>query len=159
MAISTYALNWINYSLSSSGNQYALVIIGALLVLVMLFFPKGIVVTLATGAFRRGGWRAAFRESRHDVAPILATERLSKRFGGVVATDNVTLEVPEGDLRCIIGPNGAGKSTLFALLCGMHRPDSGRIFLKGHDMTRISAFRRVRLGVGLTFQTNRAFTT
>ena len=91
------------------------------------------------------------------MATILATESLSKRFGGVVATDKVTLEVPEGELRCIIGPNGAGKSTLFALLCGMHHPDSGRIFLKGRDATRISAFRRVRLGVGLTFQTNRAY--
>ncbi len=61
VALSTYALNWINFSLSSSGNQYALVIIGALLVLVMLFFPKGIVVTLARELPARG-WRAAFRE-------------------------------------------------------------------------------------------------
>ena len=61
-----------------------------------------------------------------------------------------------GELRCIIGPNGAGKSTLFALLCGIHRPDAGILF-KGQDVTRLSAFRRVRLGVGLTFQTNRAY--
>jgi branched-chain amino acid transport system permease protein len=59
--LSTYVLNWINFSLSSSGNQYALVIIGALLVLVMLFFPKGIVVTLARELPSRG-WRVAFRE-------------------------------------------------------------------------------------------------
>ena len=57
--ISTYVLNWINYSLSSAGNQYALVIIGTLLVVVMLFFPKGIIVTLARELPRRG-WRAAF---------------------------------------------------------------------------------------------------
>ena len=61
VALSTYALNWINFSLSSSGNQYALVIIGALLVVVMVFFPKGIVVTLARELPSRG-WRAAFRE-------------------------------------------------------------------------------------------------
>jgi branched-chain amino acid transport system ATP-binding protein len=91
------------------------------------------------------------------VRTILATEGLSKRFGGVVATDAVSLEVPEGALRCIIGPNGAGKSTLFALLCGIHRPDAGRILLKGRDATRLSSFRRVRLGMGLTFQTNRAY--
>lgn len=91
------------------------------------------------------------------MAPILSTERLSKRFGGVVATENVDLEIPEGELRCIIGPNGAGKSTLFALLCGIHRPDSGRILLKGKDATRLRSFERVRLGVGLTFQTNRAY--
>jgi urea transport system ATP-binding protein len=91
------------------------------------------------------------------MAPVLATENLSKRFGGVIATDNVQVTIGEGEIRCLIGPNGAGKSTLFALLCGMYRPDSGRIILKGHDVTRMPAFRRVRLGLGLTFQTNRAF--
>ena len=91
------------------------------------------------------------------MAEILATEALAKRFGGVVATDNVTLKVIPGELRCIIGPNGAGKSTLFALLCGIHRPDAGRVLLKGQDVTFLPAFRRVRLGVGLTFQTNRAY--
>ena len=55
-----------------------------------------------------------------------ATEALAKRFGGVVATDAVSLDVPAGELRCIIGPNGAGKSTLFSLLCGIYRPDQGR---------------------------------
>ena len=69
------------------------------------------------------------------MAEILATEALAKRFGGVVATDNVTLKVMPGELRCIIGPNGAGKSTLFALLCGIHRPDAGRVLLKGQDVT------------------------
>src|SRR5687768_6468334 len=88
---------------------------------------------------------------------ILATEALAKRFGGVVATDNVSLNILPGELRCIIGPNGAGKSTLFALLCGIHRPDAGRVLLKGEDVTFLPAFRRVRLGVGLTFQTNRAY--
>jgi len=92
-----------------------------------------------------------------DGATILATEGLSKRFGGVVATENVSLAVPRGELRCIIGPNGAGKSTLFALLCGIHRPDTGRVTLKGEDVTRLPAFQRVRRGLGLTFQTNRAF--
>src|SRR5262245_400872 len=62
---------------------------------------------------------------------ILATQALAKRFGGVVATDNVTLDIMSGELRCRIGPNGAGKSTLFALLCGIHRPDSGLVMLKG----------------------------
>ena len=68
---------------------------------------------------------------------IVSTTALDKRFGGIVATQHVDLDIPEGELRCIIGPNGAGKSTLFALLCGIHA--------------------RVRLGLGLTFQTNRAF--
>ncbi len=88
---------------------------------------------------------------------IVRTSALEKRFGGIVATQNVDLDIPEGELRCIIGPNGAGKSTLFALLCGIHAPDSGYIFLKDRDVTALPSFRRVRLGLGLTFQTNRAF--
>jgi branched-chain amino acid transport system ATP-binding protein len=91
------------------------------------------------------------------MTPVIATENLNKRFGGVIATDNVRVSVGEGEIRCLIGPNGAGKSTLFALLCGIHQPDSGRIVLKGRDVTGVPAFRRVRLGLGLTFQTNRAF--
>jgi branched-chain amino acid transport system ATP-binding protein len=92
---------------------------------------------------------------RADV--ILRTEKLAKRFGGVIATDGVTLDIARGELRCIIGPNGAGKSTLFSLLCGIYRPDCGRVYLKSEDVTRLPAFRRVRRGLGLTFQTNRAF--
>lgn len=88
---------------------------------------------------------------------ILATERLAKRFGGVVAAEQVSLAIAPGEFRCIIGPNGAGKSTLFALLSGIYSPDRGRILLKGMDVTADPAFRRVRRGLGLTFQTNRAF--
>jgi branched-chain amino acid transport system ATP-binding protein len=91
------------------------------------------------------------------MAAILSTKQLSKRFGGIVATEDVNLEILEGELRCIIGPNGAGKSTLFALLCGIQQPDMGSILIKGRDATRLQAFQRVRLGVGLTFQTNRAY--
>ncbi len=87
----------------------------------------------------------------------LEARRVSKRFGGVVAASDVNLQVNTGELRCIIGPNGAGKSTLFALLCGIQRTDSGEILIHGHDVTRMHQFQRVRLGVGLTFQTNRAF--
>ena len=88
---------------------------------------------------------------------ILAVEKLSKRFGGVVATDNVSLAVATGSMQCIIGPNGAGKSTLFSLLCGIQAPDSGRILFKGSDITRALPSRRVKQGLGLTFQTNRVF--
>ena len=78
----------------------------------------------------------------------LATRDLAKRFGGIVATEQVSLDIAEGELRCIIGPNGAGKSTLFALLCGIHRPDSGRIFIKEQDVTSLPSFRRVRRPAG-----------
>jgi branched-chain amino acid transport system ATP-binding protein len=89
--------------------------------------------------------------------PILRTAGLTKHFDGVVATNEVSISVPRGELRCIIGPNGAGKSTLFSLLCGIHRPDAGHVLLKGEDVTNLLAFQRVRRGIGLTFQTNRAF--
>lgn len=90
-------------------------------------------------------------------APVLVAEGICKRFGGVVAADHIDFTLRPGEMRCIIGPNGAGKSTFFALLCGIVRPDSGRVLLKGRDVTRLPAFQRVRMGVGLTFQTNRAF--
>jgi branched-chain amino acid transport system ATP-binding protein len=89
--------------------------------------------------------------------PILRAEGLAKRFGGVVAADGLTIEVPRGELRCVIGPNGAGKSTLFSLLSGISHPDGGRVYFKSEDVTRLPAFRRVRRGLGLTFQTNRVF--
>jgi ABC-type branched-subunit amino acid transport system ATPase component len=90
-----------------------------------------------------------------DVA--LAVENLNKRFGGVVATDNVSLAVPRGGIQCIIGPNGAGKSTFFSLLAGIQKPDSGKITFNGVDITRLQPAPRVRQGLGLTFQTNRVF--
>lgn len=88
---------------------------------------------------------------------VLSTEGLRKRFGGVVAADGIDFRLQRGELRCVIGPNGAGKSTFFALLCGILRPDAGRVFLHGQNVTHLPAFRRVRMGLGLTFQTNRAF--
>lgn len=87
----------------------------------------------------------------------LETRNLNKRFGGVIAASDVNFKVDVGELRCLIGPNGAGKSTLFSMLCGIETADSGQIFISNKDVTRMHAFQRVRLGVGLTFQTNRAF--
>ena len=92
-----------------------------------------------------------------EPAVVIETRSLSKRFGGVVAADDVNFKVLSGEIRCMIGPNGAGKSTLFAMLCGIQSANSGQIFIFGKDVTRMQAFQRVKLGVGLTFQTNRAF--
>ncbi len=88
---------------------------------------------------------------------LLETKALSKRFGGVVAADKIDFSVARGELRCLIGPNGAGKSTLFSMLCGIQRADSGEIFAFGENVTHQQAFQRVRRGLGLTFQSNRAF--
>ena len=87
----------------------------------------------------------------------LIVENLNKRFGGVVATDNVSFALEPGSIQCIIGPNGAGKSTFFSLLAGIQTPDSGRIVFNDIDITRMLPARRVKQGLGLTFQTNRVF--
>jgi branched-chain amino acid transport system ATP-binding protein len=84
--------------------------------------------------------------------PLLETVELKKRFGGVHAVDGISLSLGAGELRCIIGPNGAGKSTFFQLLTGRVRPDSGRIFYAGRDITREHPFQRARHGIAVKVQ-------
>ena len=88
---------------------------------------------------------------------MLTIDRVSRRFGGVYANQDVTLEVAEGELRGIIGPNGAGKSTLFNLIAGHIRPESGTISLAGRRIDRLPAHARARRGVGIVFQGARTF--
>ena len=88
---------------------------------------------------------------------VLETIGLEKKFGGIVATNNVTLNVKRGARHALIGPNGAGKTTLINLLTGMLRPTSGHILLDGQDITRTTAFRRVKFGITRTFQINQLF--
>src|SRR6266852_5540924 len=90
-------------------------------------------------------------------APILMTEGLAVRFGGLRALNNVNLAVAAGEIRAIIGPNGAGKTTLFNCLTGVLRPTSGRILLFGVDVTSMPDYRRARLGVGRTYQISNVF--
>jgi branched-chain amino acid transport system ATP-binding protein len=88
---------------------------------------------------------------------VLEARGLTRRFGGVVAVDRVSLEVAEGELVGVIGPNGAGKSTLFHLIAGHLRPDAGSVVLAGVDITELSADARARLGLAIAFQTVRLF--
>jgi branched-chain amino acid transport system ATP-binding protein len=88
---------------------------------------------------------------------LLALSGLTKRFGGVVANDDVSFSVPPGELVGIIGPNGAGKSTLFDVITGVTRSDAGAIALDGRDITRLRADQISRLGVARTFQKLRPF--
>ncbi|MGH6720244.1 MAG: ABC transporter ATP-binding protein [Alphaproteobacteria bacterium] len=88
---------------------------------------------------------------------LLATEQLGKTFGGVTAVDGVTFALPKSEVRAIIGPNGAGKSTLVGLISGRLAPSAGRIRFDGHDITRLPAWRRVRLGIAYTFQITSVF--
>src|SRR6202041_1373778 len=84
--------------------------------------------------------------------PLLRVEKLVRRFGGIVATDNVSLDVAKGELHAIIGPNGAGKTTLISQLTGQLLPHAGHIFLAGQDITRVPAYRRSALGLARSFQ-------
>jgi branched-chain amino acid transport system ATP-binding protein len=84
--------------------------------------------------------------------PLLRVEKLVRRFGGITATDNVSLDVAKGELHAIIGPNGAGKTTLISQLTGQLLPHSGSIWLAGRDITRVPAYRRSALGLARSFQ-------
>ncbi len=89
--------------------------------------------------------------------PVLQTRNLVKRFGGFVATDNVTLNIASGARHALIGPNGAGKTTLINLLTGFLEPTSGVVLLNGEDVTGLSQHARVKRGMARTFQINRLF--
>lgn len=84
--------------------------------------------------------------------PILNVRGLVKRFGGLVATDNVTLDVRPGEIHALIGPNGAGKTTLISQLVGELRQDAGTIELEGEAIGTLSTAKRIRLGLARTFQ-------
>jgi branched-chain amino acid transport system ATP-binding protein len=86
------------------------------------------------------------------VDPLLRVENLVRRFGGIVATDHVSLDVAQGELHAIIGPNGAGKTTLISQLTGHLAPNSGSVSLAGRDITRLPAYRRSSLGLARSFQ-------
>ncbi|MEZ0169160.1 ABC transporter ATP-binding protein [Microvirga sp. TS319] len=91
------------------------------------------------------------------MAAALETRGLVKRFGGLVATDNVTFRLEQGARHALIGPNGAGKTTFINLLTGVLTPTSGQILLAGSDITRMRPERRVQQGLARTFQINQLF--
>jgi branched-chain amino acid transport system ATP-binding protein len=88
---------------------------------------------------------------------MLETVGLEKRFGGIIAANDVSLRVEKGARHALIGPNGAGKTTVVNLLTGVLRPTAGRILLEGRDITNLDVHERVRLGIARTFQINQLF--
>jgi len=88
---------------------------------------------------------------------LLEIDRLTRRFGGVVASDSISLDVPKGELHAIIGPNGAGKTTLIGQLAGEIAPDAGRIRFEGGDITGLPTYRRSQLGLARSFQITSLF--
>jgi branched-chain amino acid transport system ATP-binding protein len=87
-----------------------------------------------------------------SAAPLLDVQSISKYFGGVRASDDVSFHVDRGEIVSIIGPNGAGKSTIFSCITGFHRVDKGRVFFKGQDITNQKPHTIGKLGIVRTFQ-------
>lgn len=84
--------------------------------------------------------------------PLLRVDNLVRRYGGITATDNLSMEVVPGELHAIIGPNGAGKTTLISQLTGQVMPNSGTIRFAGRDVTGLPSYKRSRLGLARSFQ-------
>ncbi|HVM10771.1 MAG TPA: MFS transporter [Acidimicrobiales bacterium] len=101
--------------------------------------------------------RGAVTVDRDDARVVLETRNLSKRFGGIVATNDVSFKLYENEILGFIGPNGAGKTTLFDEISGFLPLDGGRIFLLGEDVTELGPDGRARLGLGRSFQDARLF--
>jgi branched-chain amino acid transport system ATP-binding protein len=97
--------------------------------------------------------------SKADVvaSALLQTELLTRRFGGVVAADGITLDITPNEVHAVIGPNGAGKTTLIGLLSGEIAPQGGNIRFDGSDITRFPVHRRSRLGLARSFQITSLF--
>lgn len=92
-----------------------------------------------------------------ESGPILRTEGLTRKFGSLVAVDDVDLAVSSGEIHAIIGPNGAGKTTLFNMIAGTLPPTAGRIFFGGEDLTETSEYERAQRGISRAFQITQIF--
>ncbi|MEM1839445.1 MAG: ABC transporter ATP-binding protein [Candidatus Bathyarchaeia archaeon] len=88
---------------------------------------------------------------------LLLVENVTKRFGGLLALNNVTLTVGEGEILGLIGPNGSGKTTLINVISGVYTPEYGRVIFKGTDITKTKSYQRSRLGIARTYQIVRVF--
>ncbi len=91
--------------------------------------------------------------------PLLRCENVTKRFGGLVAVDDMTFDIAPGEMLAIVGPNGAGKTTMFNLINGVFPADEGKITFEGVDVTEYPAYKRAHLGMGRTFQIPRPFSS
>lgn len=88
---------------------------------------------------------------------LLRLEKVTKRFGGLVAVNRVSLEIDSGEFVGIVGPNGSGKTTLFNVINGVFYPEEGRVFFEEKEITRLPPYKRAPLGIGRTFQIPRPF--
>ncbi len=93
----------------------------------------------------------------HSNKPCLEVVDITKRFGGLIALNNVSLKIPRGKIVGLIGPNGAGKTTLFNIITGYIKPDKGKILFEGRDITGKPPYEISKLGIARTFQVPRPF--
>jgi branched-chain amino acid transport system permease protein len=168
---------------SSLGGQDAgairLILFGGLLLAVTMLLPRGLLPEVERAVRRIRGGRAASptgtrladaalppglgasaRSPGHDVTerpPVLRVTGLAKRFGGVMALDGASFEVPPGSIAALIGPNGSGKTTAFNLIDGTYAPSAGSVELNGRTITDWSRTRRAFAGIGRTYQLPRLF--
>jgi branched-chain amino acid transport system ATP-binding protein len=103
------------------------------------------------------GIGAALQRAAIDTAAVLSVRGLVKRYGGLVVTQDVDLDLRRGEVHAIVGPNGAGKTTLLGQLTGDVRSDAGRIYFGTRDITALPVHRRARLGIGRSFQITSVF--
>jgi len=146
------------------------VIYGLLVIAIVIGFPRGLIGIVPR---RRRAASPAIAPANGEVAaapamplrthvgsgdaPWLTVEHATKRFGGLVAVDDVSFTLESGKLTSLIGPNGAGKTTLFNAICGIGRVTSGRVLVAGRDVTTWQPHRIAELGVGRSFQNARLF--
>ena len=146
------------------------IVLGLLLIVIVLALPGGIAPSLRRAqrwlfGRRAAGTATAAASDKPEPAPAaaqhdgddqptgqIAVRSVTKRFGGLAAVDDITMEFPPVGVSCLIGPNGAGKSTLLALLSGQLRTTAGSVTLDDHDLTKWHPFRRARSGVGIKLQ-------
>ena len=154
---------------STEASLIRLVIFGVLLIAVMILRPSGILPERfgSVGRSKAGSTAPSsetggsivqareVRDSDHEVA--LSATGLSKRYGGIVAAKNITLELRRGEITALVGPNGAGKTTAFNLLTGTAVADTGTVTLNGKDITTMAPHGRVAAGLVRTFQDVRLF--
>ena len=91
------------------------------------------------------------------MTPLLSVRGLSKHFDGLAAVENVSIDLPDGQVRALIGPNGAGKTTLVGMVCGRIEPTSGTVSFDGTDITALPAHKRIMRGMAYTFQITSVF--
>ena len=83
---------------------------------------------------------------------IIQTINLTKKFGDFVANNNISLDIKEGEIRCIVGENGAGKSTLMNMLYGLVAPSSGKILIRGEEVKMTNPLTAIGVGIGMVHQ-------